>query len=347
MDQTPDQIPSARSRKRTTGRATIADVARQAAVSPMTVSRTLKDPTLVTQELRDRVMAAVAELGYAPNFAAQTLASARSNIIGVIIPSISNSVFSETLAGIRDCVSVAGYQIIIGETLYSPDQERQLLSTQLGRAIDGVLVTGIDLAKDVREGFARRHVPLVHMMDLSPDPEAFSVGFSQFGAGQAVGRFVVERGYARPALLAAQLDPRTMKRREGFQNALEEAGHKSFVEILTPNPSSVGLGGQLLARLLGAHPECDVVFCGNDDIALGALFECQRRGIAVPERLAVIGFNDLPFAQFSVPSITSVTTPRYEIGFQAAHMLLRQIDGIAPERPCIDLGFSLTRRESA
>lgn len=313
----------------------------------MTVSRTLKDPTLVTQELRDRVMAAVSKLGYAPNFAAQTLASARSNIIGVVIPSISNSVFGEVLAGIRDCVSVSGYQIIIGETLYSPDQERQLLSTHLGRAIDGVLVTGIDLHKDVREGFARRNVPVVHMMDLLPDPNGFSVGFSQLGAGQAVGRYILERGYKRPALLAAQLDPRTMKRREGLQSALEEAGHSSFVEILTPNPSSVALGGQLLSRLLGAHPECDVVFCGNDDIALGALFECQRRGIDVPGQLAIVGFNDLPFAPYSVPSLTSVTTPRYEIGFQAAHMLLRLIEGVAPERPCIDLGFTLTRRESA
>lgn len=347
LEQEPEDLPSAKPRKRATGRATIADVARLAAVSPMTVSRTLKDPTLVTQELRDRVMAAVAELGYVPNLAAQTLASARSNIIGVIVPSISNSVFVETLAGIRDCVSVAGYQVIIGETLYSADQERQLLSTHLGRAIDGVLVTGIDLHKDVREGFARRNTPLVHMMDLSPDPDALSVGFSQFAAGEAVGRYVIERGYKRPALLAAQLDPRTMKRREGFQHALEEAGQSSFIEILTPNPSSVGLGGQLISRLLGAHPDCDVVFCGNDDIALGALFECQRRGISVPGKLAIMGFNDLPFAQYAVPSITSVTTPRYEIGFQAAHMLLRQIDGIAPERNCIDLGFHLTRRESA
>ncbi len=342
-----DDPPSLRARKRATGRATIADVARLAAVSPMTVSRTLKDPTLVTRELRDRVMAAVAELGYVPNLAAQTLASARSNIIGVIVPSISNSVFVETLAGIRDRASVAGYQVIIGETLYSADLERQLLSTQLGRAIDGVLVTGIDLHRDVRDGFARRSVPLVHMMDLAPDPDTLSVGFSQFSAGEAVGRYVLGRGYRRPALLAAQLDPRTMKRREGFHHALGEAGQSGIAEILTPNPSSVALGGQLLTRLLGAHPYCDVVFCGNDDIALGALFECHRRGIAVPERLAIIGFNDLPFAQYAVPSITSVTTPRYEIGFQAAHMLLRQIEGIAPERRCIDLGFHLTRRESA
>ncbi len=313
----------------------------------MTVSRALKDPALVTADLRARVLQAIATLGYVPNLAAQTLASARSNIIGVIIPSIANAVFVETLAGIRDCVSVAGYQIIIGETLYSADLERQLLSTHLARAIDGVLITGIELHKDVQESFARSHVPLVQMMDLAPDPAAFSVGFSQFEAGKAVGRYVLERGYQRPALLAAQLDPRTMKRREGFQNALEAAGHSRFVEILTPIPSSVALGGQLLARLLGAYPECDVVFCCNDDVALGALFEAQRRGLAVPERLGIIGFNDLPFAQYCVPSITSVTTPRYEIGFQAAHLLLRQIEGQAPERTCIDLGFHLTKRESA
>ena len=337
----------AKLRKRATGRATIGDVALLAGVSPMTVSRTLKDPNLVTKELRERVMTAVNELGYVPNLAAQTLASSRSNIIGVIIPSLSNSVFIETLTGIRDCLSVAGYQIIIGETLYSSDQERQLLSTHLARAIDGVLVTGIDLNPDVKASLANRKVPVVHMIDLCPEPGSLSVGFSQAGAGYAVGQYVVERGYKRPAMLAPQLDPRTMKRREGFLRALEEAGIKDVIEFLTPEPSSVALGGQLLSRLRGARPDCDVVFCTNDDIALGALFECQRRGLKVPHDIAIIGFNDLPYSKACVPTITSVTTPRYEIGFQAAHLLLRQLEDHTGDGTTIDLGFRLAIRESA
>lgn len=334
-------------RKRATGRATIADVALAAGVSPMTVSRTLKDPNLVTKELRERVMTAVNQMGYVPNLAAQTLASSKSGIIGVIIPSLSNSVFIETLTGIRDCLSVAGYQMIIGETLYSSDQERQLLSTHLARAIDGVLVTGIDLHKDVKHSLNQRRIPLVHMFDISPDPDSLSVGFSQAGAGYAVGKYLLERGYKRPALLFPQLDPRTMKRREGFHKAMEEAGVKDVIEFLTPERSSIALGGQLLTRLLAVHPDCDVIFCGNDDVALGALFECQRRGIKVPQDLGIVGFNDLPYSKVSVPTITTVTTPRYEIGFQAAHLLLNQLEESPSDRKVIDLGFNLTVRESA
>lgn len=338
---------STRPRKRTLGRATIADVARLANVSPMTVSRALKDSSLVTRELRDRVMAAVAELGYVPNLAAQTLASARSNLVGVIIPSLSNSVFIETLTGIRDCLAVAGYQIIIGETLYSPDQERQLLSTHLARAIDGVLVTGVDLDADVRRGLLARKIPLVHMFDINDEPEALSVGFSQSQAGAEVGRYLLARGYRRPALIAAQLDPRSLKRIDGFRRALAEAGVENVAEMLTPEPTSIAMGGNLLSRLLAARPDRDAVFCVNDDLALGALFECQRRGIRVPEDLAVAGFNDLPYARLAVPAITSVTTPRYEIGFQAAHLMLRQLNGEPLERRAIDLGFKLAARDSA
>ncbi len=296
-------------------------------------------------------MAAVNQLGYVPNLAAQTLASSRSGIIGVIIPSLSNSVFIETLAGIRDCLSANGYQFIIGETRYSSEEERKLLSTHLARAIDGLLLTGIDLQMDAISSLAQRPIPVVHMFDLSGDPASLAVGFSQSGAGMAVGRYVVEHGYKRPALLAAQLDPRTIKRCAGFLAALAEAGQKNVIDMRTAEPSSIALGAELLARLMSKHPDCDVIFCGNDDIALGALFECQRQGIRIPERLGIIGFNDLPYAKACVPPISTVTTPRYEIGYQAAKLLLRQLDtpddGTTPPQTKIDLGFSLTIRGSA
>ena len=347
QDAPTSDVKASRPRKRALGRATNSDVARIAGVSPMTVSRALKDSTLVTRELRERVAAAVEQLGYVPNLAAQTLASARSNLVGVIIPSLSNSVFIETLTGIRDCLSVAGYQIIIGETLYSTDQERQLLSTHLARAIDGVLLTGVDLDDDVKQSLRARKIPLVHMFDISAEPDALSVGFAQAQAGYEVGQYLLKGGYRRLGLIAGQLDPRSLKRIDGFRRALSEAGLAHKAEILTPEPTSIALGGHLLTRLLGAWPDCDAVFCVNDDLALGALFECQRRGVKTPGDLAIVGFNDLPYAKLCVPTITSVTTPRYEIGFQSAHLLLRQMTGQSIERRAIDLGFKLAQRESA
>ncbi len=311
----------------------------------MTVSRALSDPSLVLPQARERIDAAIAQLGYIPNRAARTLASARSKLLGVLVPSLSNAVFVETLAGVQDCVAAAGYQLLIGNTGYAPERQAELLSAYLAHAPDGFLVASIDDSGPIRRRLAAARVPLVHMFDFA-SPQDWSVGFSQRSAGFAIGEHLIARGAKRPAFVAAQLDPRTMQRRAGFRRALRGAGLDSGLEILTHEPSSIGLGCQLLAALLEQAPDCDAVFCCNDDLALGALFECQRRGIDVPRALAIVGFNDLPFAAWSAPSLTTVSTPRYEVGFEAARMLLQIIDGEAPARHRIDLGFRLVARES-
>jgi LacI family gluconate utilization system Gnt-I transcriptional repressor len=115
---------------------------------------------------------------------------------------------------------------------------------------------------------------------------------------------------------------------------------------MTPQPSTVALGAELMRRVLADLPDCDAVFFCNDDLAHGALFHCQRAGIAVPGRVAVAGFNDLPASSLMVPSLTTVETPRYQVGYQAASLLLDLIDGKTPQARCIDLGFVLRERES-
>ncbi len=311
----------------------------------MTVSRALRDPSLVSPAARARIDAAVHALGYIPNRAASTLASARSKLIGVLVPSLSNAVFVETLAGVQDCVGPAGYQLLIGNTGYSPARQAQLLSAYLAHAPDGFLVAGIDDSNAIREHLKASGVPLVHMFDLVPRGE-WAVGFSQRKAGHAIGAHLAARGARRPGFIAAQLDPRTMQRRAGYRRALREAGLGPGPEILTEAPSSVDLGCTLLRALLAQAPDCDAVFCCNDDLALGALFECQRLKIDVPRDLAIVGFNDLPFAAVATPSITTVATPRYAVGFEAARMLLRIVEGDAPRQNRIDLGFELVVRES-
>ncbi|MGI4846810.1 MAG: substrate-binding domain-containing protein, partial [Janthinobacterium lividum] len=133
----------------------------------------------------------------------------------------------------------------------------------------------------------------------------------------------------------------------GYASALDGAGQRCpKAEVLDTMPSSIGLGSTLLVRLLDQKPDCDAVFCCNDDIALGALFECQRRGIDVPGQLAIAGFNDLDASAWSCPTLTTVATPRYEVGHAAATMLLQLMKGETPEASRIDLGFSLVIRES-
>ncbi|MFL9923141.1 LacI family DNA-binding transcriptional regulator [Herbaspirillum lusitanum] len=322
------------------------DVAHEAGVSTMTVSRALKAPDLVQEQSRERIIAAIAKLGYVPNQAAATLASARSQVIGVLVPSLTNAVFIETLSGIRDYLSEAGYQFLIGETGYSREKEAQLISTYLAHAPAGFLLSSSDQHEILKKHAAMRHIPAVRMFDLGKSNEDFSVGFSQIKAGYTIARHLIDHGYKRPAFLAAQMDPRMLKRREGFRKALQEAGIVADIEVLLPDPTTVGMGAQLLRKVLESWPDCDAVFCCNDDLALGALFECQRRGLDVPGRMAIAGFNDLSWAACATPSITTIITPRYEIGYKAAEMLIDQLRGKAIPKGRLDLGFELAVRES-
>jgi LacI family gluconate utilization system Gnt-I transcriptional repressor len=336
-----------RSRRPATQRTTLADVAQKAGVSLMTASRALSDPRQVSEKLRLKVEQAVAELGYVPNRAARALASARSHAIAVLVPSFSNAVFTDVLAGIQDALGPDGYQLLIGNTRYSSAEEETLLRLHLQSHPAGILLTGLTQNDAVNRLLDAAGIPVVSMMDLSQDPGRPSVGLSQYDAGYAMIKYLLSRGYRRIGYLAAQLDERTVKRTEGYRAALREAGvYDPRREVLVPDPSTIALGGELVGRLLANAPDCDAVFCCNDDLAYGAIYQCQRRGIDIPRELAICGFNDLPASAWMKPSLTSIATPRYRVGYEAAQLLKRLMAGEEPEARNIDLGFSLIVRES-
>ncbi len=338
--------PAPKSRSR--GRVTLADVARHAGVGTMTASRAISQPGMVSAELRARVEHAVRKLGYVPNRAARALASSRSKVIAVLIPSLSNAVFTDVLAGIQDALDQYGYQVLISDTRYSDAEEEKLLGINLQSHPDGVLLTGLRQSEQVRAMLAASQMPVVSMMDLSDDPEDMTVGFSQQEAARTMVRHLLGKGYRRIGFLGAQLDERTLKRAEGYRIALREAGlYEARRELLVPDPSTVGLGAEMLGRLLAVAPDCDALFCCNDDLAYGAIYQCQRRGIAVPGKLAIAGFNDLPASAWMNPSLTTIATPRYRIGYEAATLLRQAIEGTPPASRQIDLGFTLMARESA
>lgn len=329
-----------------TGRVTLSEIAERVGTSAITVSRVLNTPHLVSEELRTQIESVIAELGYMPNRAARALARARSDSVAVLIPSLSNTVFTQLLEGVRDVLNRAGYRTLIGDTRYSPEEEESLLRAYLEHSPDGILITGFDQTPATRDMLNRSRVPVVHMMEMT-DGDAYSVGLEQFDAGRAITRHLLERGYRRIGFLGAQLDPRVLERLAGYRAALHDAGINYPVgELLDATPSSIGLGATLLDRLLRQAPQTDALFCCNDDLALGVLFECQRRGIRVPHQLAVAGFNDLAPAAWVHPALTTISTPRYEIGHTAAEMLLQLMKGEKPEPAKKDLGFSLVVRES-
>lgn len=326
------------------GRVTMRDVAAAAQTSMISVSRAFRGSPLVSSTLRTRIEEVADRLGYVPDRAASALASARSMNVAVLIPSITNMVFAEMLAGIDEVLTARGYQIITATTLYAASEELRLLRGLLSFRPDGVLLTGTDHLTETEKLLASARFPIVHMMDLSPSSSRYCVGFSQEKAGAAIARHFIERGYKRLGFVAAQLDPRTMARGAGFKNALLAAGRKAPHMLMVTHPSSTALGGELLVQMLQDHPDIEALFFCNDDLALGALFECLRRGIRVPEQLALAGFNDLPTSACAAPPLTTIATPRQQIGRQAATMLLELMAGRKPKTSNLDLGFTLNVR---
>ncbi|MCU1722707.1 LacI family DNA-binding transcriptional regulator [Pseudomonas sp. 5P_5.1_Bac1] len=337
-----------RSTSRTTGRPTLAEVARLSGVSPITVSRALRGVATVAPELVEKVRAAATELGYVANPAARALASAQSQSVVVLIPSLSNQLFVETLDAIHDVLRPRGLEVLIGNYHYDVTVEENLIRNYLAYQPRGLLLTGFERSDAARQMLAASRVPCVHMMELSHAPGTLSVGFSQQDAGRAVARHLIERGRRRLGFIAAQLDARVMQRAEGFRQALLEAGlYDPSLELLVPQPSSIGLGGELFSQLLARHGDIDGLFFCNDDLAQGAIYQAQRQGIAVPEQVAMVGFNDLPASAHMVPRLTSIRTPRAAVGHHAAQALLALLDGKSGQALTRDLGFELMVRESS
>ena len=335
-------------RSRATGRVTLADVARLAAVSPMTVSRALRGERAVDPQLVERVRAAVDQLGYVPDPAARALASRHGNHVAVLIPLLSNALFVDLLEAVQRTLRPAGYQSLIGITHYDAAEEEQLLREQLLHRPAGLLVTGLDRSDATRALIERSGVPCVHLMEVAGPPGAHCVGFSQQEAGAAMTRHLLARGRRRIAFAAAQLDPRTLQRRAGWRRELEAAGcYEAALEWLDPRPSSLALGAQMFEQILLQDPAVDAVFFCNDDLAQGALLAALRLGFDVPGRVAVAGFNDLTGSDQMLPPLTTVRTPRAGIGAEAARMLLALMAGRPVERTCIDLGYELVVRGSS
>ncbi|WP_295545446.1 LacI family DNA-binding transcriptional regulator [uncultured Pseudacidovorax sp.] len=333
--------------RRSSGRLTLEDVARAAGVSPITVSRALRGERSVDPVLVERVREAAARLGYVPDPAARALASQRSSHVAVLIPLLTNTLFVDLLEAVQRTLRANGFQTLIGVTHYDPREEEQLLREQLMHRPAGLIVTGFERSEETRALIQASRVPCVHVMETSRAPGVHCVGFSQQDAGQALTAHLLARGARRIAYAAAQLDARVMQRAEGYRRALQAAGcYDPALEFLRPEPSSFALGAQMFGRI-AAEAKPDAIFFCNDDLAQGALMAAPRLGISVPRDVAVAGFNDLPGSDQLLPSLTSVRTPRREIGQAAAGMLLQLMRGTPVEQSCIELAWEVVARESA
>ncbi len=342
-----DLMPQKNKTGRATGRQTLKDVAAKAGVSPITASRALRGVGRVDPELVARVKEAAAALNYVPDPAARALASARSASVAVLVPTLSNPAFGDLLEAIHAALLPQGFQILIGDTHYSREQEEHLLRSYLTYRPSGLIVTGFDRNEEARQLIAGSGIPCVHVLELANSPGVYCVGSQQAEAGKSMVNYLLSKGHRRVAFVAV-IDPRAMLRAEGYRRAMKEAGlYDPALELLSAAPASIKLGSDLFRQMLAAHPDIDAFFFSNDDLAHGALFAALQMGIKVPDQIAVAGYNNLEEAAFTVPPLTTIHTSRSEIGRRAAQMLLALMRGQPVAQPVIDVGYELIVRESA
>lgn len=337
--------------RRSTNSVTLSDVAAHAGVSPQTVSRAIRSPDLVSPHTLDIVKRSIAQTGYVPNLAASNLASNRSMTVAAFVPSVSYSVFADTIHGLDAVLSPKGYHLFIGSTEYDRDREEELIRAFLGRRPDGIVVVGTEHTPAARTLLANANVPVIETWGWTDTPIDSLVGFSNRDASAALVDYARERGYRHPTFggWLTGMDSRAYERQLAFEQRVRELFPGEAIRVVDAgtNGSSIEAGRALLDHTLREYPETDVLMCASDIFATGALLEAHSRGIAVPGELAICGFGDFELSRHLTTPLTTVTTPNLEIGRRAGELLLNRMLGETTEPTALDLGFSLAARASA
>lgn len=327
---------------------TLAQVARLAGVSEITASRAVRGSGLVSAGTAKRVTEAAATIGYVQNRVAGALAGAASNQVGVILPSLSNIVFADVLKGLEDRLEAAGFHPVLGISHYDADREERLVRSLLSWRPAGIVVATTQLTPDARRMLRDATCPVIEIMDLVADPIDMTVGISHFDAGRATARHVTARGYRSFAYIGHDIsvDRRALARLEGFRRGLAEAGHGVATTILRDAASSIALGRDATRELLAVTGHPALVYYSNDDMAVGGAFECMAQGKAVPDDIALVGFNGLEVGQSLPLPLTTMSSNRALIGATAADLLIRRLAGKACETS-VDVGVTMMEGATA
>jgi LacI family gluconate utilization system Gnt-I transcriptional repressor len=350
MDADSSLQPRGTRKRRKMQSITMMDVAKLAQVSPSTVSLYLRKPAAVSPAAGQEIARAISTLGYVPNLVAGGLAAASSKVVSIIVPSIRNAFFAETVSTLQSELATEGLQVLLGHSEYGEDQEEALVRTALSWAPAAVVLTGLSHSSETRKLLQASGVPVVEMWELGARPIDMAVGFSHPQVGASAARHLLSKNRRALAFLGARMqeDHRAAKRASGFAETARTGEILSCEIINHPGAATVEAGSLLLNRALQQFPKLDGIACSNDLIALGALFECQRRGIAVPHDIAVVGFGDLDFSASCIPSLTTIRPSGDLIGREVARLILSSIQGERPEGDAriIDTGHVLIERRS-
>jgi len=309
-------------------RVTMADVAREAGVSVMTVSRVMNNKDQVRPATCQRVLDVVERLGYRPSGIARGLATQRTGTLGLVVLDVANPFFADVARGAEERAYAEGYNVFLCNTDEDPQREMAVLGSLEEKRVDGLVLCSSRLGEsELRAALVRYPAVVLVNRRLGGDGAGAVLVDDEAGARMAT-RHLLQAGHRAVGFLAG---PRTSysgrERAKGYRTALSDAG-LSFNPVWMCHCSPVVEGGHEAARqLLIAHPELTALFCYNDLVAVGALQACAELGRRVPDDVAVVGFDDILLAALVTPPLTTCRVPRYELGAQAMQLLLDRIDG--------------------
>jgi LacI family transcriptional regulator, gluconate utilization system Gnt-I transcriptional repressor len=328
----------------------MADVARLAGVSPMTVSRAFKADSSVSDATREAIRKAADELGYVFDSTASNLRSQKTDFVAVTIPSINNANFADTVRGLTDGLKARGLQILLGSTDYDMAEEERLIEQLLRRRPEAIVVTGGKHTPRARRMLENAGIPVVETWDLPEAPIGHVVGFSNAEAVKGMVGHFVAKGLTRIAFIGGDTsrDTRGADRRAGFVAAMQTHGLDTgrLIAVGAP-PISMREGADAMGRLLDSLPDTQAVICVSDLSAFGALTECQRRGVAVPDQISIAGFGDYEIAGISVPPLTTINPFPRDIGTRAATLILDVLDGLQTSPAIVRIAPELLIRASS
>jgi LacI family repressor for deo operon, udp, cdd, tsx, nupC, and nupG len=327
---------------------TIKDVAKAAGVSIATVSRVLHNPNRVSATTRDHVLTVVKELDYIPNFAAQSLRRHTSKKILVTVPDISNPFFSNVIRGAEKAAREFGYAIVLGDTRYEIDREEQYADMLLRHEVDGLVFLGHHLPSNLKDLIAKKGplAPIVNACEYSTDLPVHSVHIDNKAAAALAIQHLYSLGHEQIGIITGPSNnPLTRDRLAGVKKAANEKGLQTRLTLQKAD-FTIEAGAQAAQALFLNDNPPSALFCFSDEMAMGALSTLQSLGINCPKAVSVVGFDDIRYASFTHPALTTVSQPMSQIGFEAIRLLLGTLDGTHADQRFITLPHDLIIRKS-
>lgn len=317
--------------RKPTGKTSLAEVAKLAGVSPITVSRVLGNPGIVSEKTRKKVQKAIEKTGYVVNPFARNLRSGGSSFLAVFVDNIQNNQFMSAVKGCTDALTDQNLRLMLSETGYSEDAELEAIEAVLPFKPAAMVFVGLIRSEIVRNRLSELDIPIIEMWDFTPDPLDMLVGFSNAEGGRQIGRHFCNKDYNNIAYVG-RMDGREGLRLTGFKEELLRGGKDLDFLLALEETDEIANGKTALEGLLEGFPACEAVFFATDMLAVGAIFECRCRGIRFPEELAIAGFGDINISGLLSSPLTTVRVPDYEMGTAAGNLVKACLNGEARKK---------------